>query len=254
MIGIGSSTGRGLVKICGLRQPEHAVAAVLSGADLIGFMFAPSKRRVDHGQARACLEAARSVAGAGSVLAVGIFVDASRQEIESAVEVVGLDLVQLHCTSPGASALRQGSGVGDGDGVAEACFRNAAGSSIPIVEAISTPPGTNVADVVRRIRARGSNGSPPVAWLIDGYVPGSHGGTGQRADWGLAAEVAAVAPLILAGGLTPTNVGEAIRIVRPLGVDVSGGVETDGSKDPEKIASFIRAARAAFDGVDVARG
>jgi phosphoribosylanthranilate isomerase len=212
---------------------------VQSGADLIGFMFAPSKRRIDHGHARACLEAIRSAVSGHYPLAIGVFVDASLEEIATAIEVVGLDLVQLHGSPPRGVGWSRGSRLG-------------AASGTPYVQAIATPPGTTLADALQHIAAQRATDSAPVAWMIDGYHPGLHGGTGKRADWDLAAEIAAVAPLILAGGLTPENVADAIRHVRPLGVDVSGGVETDGRKDPAKIVAFVAAARAAFDGDGVA--
>jgi phosphoribosylanthranilate isomerase len=87
---------------------------------------------------------------------------------------------------------------------------------------------------------------PPLGILVDGFAEESAGGTGVRADWRLAAEVGALVPIILAGGLGPDNVGAAIRQVRPLGVDVSSGVEIDGVKDASRIEQFIRAARQAF--------
>jgi phosphoribosylanthranilate isomerase len=87
---------------------------------------------------------------------------------------------------------------------------------------------------------------PPLGFLVDGYVAEFAGGAGVRADWRLATEIAAAIPILLAGGLEPDNVGEAIRQVRPLGVDVSSGVEIDGVKDARRIEAFIRAARTAF--------
>jgi phosphoribosylanthranilate isomerase len=89
-------------------------------------------------------------------------------------------------------------------------------------------------------------GNGAVAALIDGYHPTAKGGTGIRADWRIAADVSSHQPFLLAGGLDPENVGEAIATVRPLGVDVSGGVERDGVKDPTLIAEFVHRARAAF--------
>jgi phosphoribosylanthranilate isomerase len=91
-----------------------------------------------------------------------------------------------------------------------------------------------------------SSPEPPLGIVIDGYAEESAGGTGARADWRLAAEIASSHPIILAGGLDPDNVGVAIRQVRPLGVDVSSGVEIDGVKDAGRIEAFIRAARTAF--------
>jgi phosphoribosylanthranilate isomerase len=254
MIDLWSPPKRGLVKICGIREPEHAVAAIRSGADLLGFVFAPSRRQVSLAEARACLEAARAAVRPDPVLAVGVFVDASVEEIESTVEFVGLDLVQLHGTSPHGAGLPRKAGPAPGSSDLDAAIEVGVTSGTAFVRAIATPPGTSSADVLKRIAAQQATGASPVAWFVDGYRPGFHGGTGARADWQLAAEIAATAPLILAGGLTPENVAEAIRVVRPIGVDVSGGVETDGRKDPAKIAAFVAAARAAFDGSDAALG
>jgi phosphoribosylanthranilate isomerase len=217
----------GLVKICGLRESAHAVAAVESGADLIGFLFAPSPRRIDPAGARECILVARAEAGARPVGAVGVFVDASVEEINEISDEAELDFVQLH----GSTDARP------------------AGLSRPVIRAIRTPPETNAASVVEMIAGQQNEQPPPVAWLVDAYDPHLHGGTGRRADWSLAAEVAFAAPLVLAGGLTPENVGEAIRTVRPLGVDVSSGVETDGRKDVAKITAFVQAARAAFESI-----
>ena len=87
---------------------------------------------------------------------------------------------------------------------------------------------------------------PPLAFLVDGYSPTSLGGSGHRADWVLAAAVGTLHPILLGGGLDAANAGEAIRAVKTLGVDVSSGVETEGSKDPAKIEAFIASARTAF--------
>ena len=213
----------GLVKICGLRQPEHAVAAVAAGADMLGFVFAPSKRRTVPAVAAPCVAAARAAA-VRPVIAVGVFVDPSIDELWEAVEVADLDLIQLHGTAPDRRF----------------------GLPRSVVRALRPLPGAVLSDVLGEIDADRGDGSEPLAWLIDGYDPSAHGGTGIRADWELAARIAASVPLVLAGGLTPENVGEAIRTVRPLGVDVSSGVETDGTKDEEKIRAFVMAAKAAF--------
>jgi len=93
--------GRGeLVKVCGLREPEHAAAAVKAGADLIGFIFAPARRQVSAAVARSCVEAARAAAAGRTVIAVGVFVDASLEHVEAIVEEAGLDAVQLHGVEP----------------------------------------------------------------------------------------------------------------------------------------------------------
>ena len=216
--------GDGLVKICGLRRTEHAVAAAEVGADLLGFVFAESKRQVTPEEAAVCVAAARRAADR-PVLAVGVFVDASDDELDRAVEVAGLDLVQLHGRTTASCSTD---------------------SAWPVIRALRVEPGATTADVVGRMRREGEMGVPPVAWFIDGYHPVAHGGTGARADWAVAAAIAVRVPLMLAGGLTPENVPEAIRRVRPIGVDVSSGVERAGEKDPALIRAFVRAAQQAF--------
>ena len=216
-----------MVKICGLREAEHAVAAVEAGADLLGFVFAPSRRRVTAERAAVCLGATRDRARAlgRTVLGVGVFVDASDAEMNEVAEVAGLDVLQLH---------------GDHDpGLLERLNR-------PVIKALRVMPGAGWADLEARMDAYATAASTPIAFFVDGYDPVAHGGTGVRADWGLAGTMAANGPLVLAGGLDPENVGDAIAAVRPLAVDVSSGVETDGSKDPAKIADFVEAAKAAF--------
>ena len=217
--------GSGVVKVCGLREPVHAAAAAAAGADLLGFIFAPARRQVTPDIARACGEAAREEAGDRRVLTVGVFVDASAEEMNAAAEVAGLDLLQLH----GQEAPE----------VLELLAR-------PVVKAVRPPSGTR-SEEVRALAQRYRAGSVPVvAFLLDGYDPTAAGGEGISADWRLAGALAADLPLFLAGGLTPDNVTDAIAAVGPLAVDVSSGVETEGVKDVAKIAAFVRAAKRAF--------
>ena len=117
---------------------------------------------------------------------------------------------------------------------------------VPALKAFRPRPGIDAAHVVAEINRYRSSSTPPVGILIDGYTEGLPGGTGARADWQRAKEIGAAFPFLLAGGLDPDNVGAAIREVRPLGVDVSSGVETDGVKTADRIEQFIRAARVAF--------
>jgi phosphoribosylanthranilate isomerase len=214
-----------LDKIDGLRDPEHAAAAAAVGADLVGFIFAPARRRVTPEIAAACIAAARAASSARSVAAVGVFVDATAAEIRSVVAASGVDLVQLHGSEP-PELLDE--------------------ISVPALKAFRPQPGVTAADVLAEISRFHRASTPPAAVLIDGYAPDAAGGTGVRADWSLAEEIAAAFPIVLGGGLDPENVGEAIRRVRPRGVDVSSGVETEGVKNPERIEAFIRAARLAF--------
>jgi phosphoribosylanthranilate isomerase len=213
------------VKVCGLREPRHAQAAVTAGADLLGFVFAPSKRRVDAVTARACIEAARGVTGERRFLAVGVFASATAEEMNETAERAGLDLLQVH-------------------GNADATIGNRLRR--PYLVAVHPSPEMSASDVEAVFDAYRRSAAPPLAFLIDGYRVGQLGGQGVRADWNLARELARCRPVVLAGGLNAENVGEAIRTVGPIGVDVSSGVETEGSKDGAKIGAFVRAAREGF--------
>jgi len=214
-----------LVKICGLRQPEHARAAAAAGADLIGFVFAPARRRVTPAVARACITAARQVERERQVVAVGVFVDAPVDEIEETVEAAGLDLVQLHGGEP--PALVQGLRA-------------------PAIKALRSEPSATAGTLVAMIDVYRGAARPPIAYLVDGFAAGTLGGAGAKADWSMAAAVRAERAVLLGGGLDSSNVADAIRRVRPIGVDVSSGVERDGIKDAALIVSFVRAARQGF--------
>jgi phosphoribosylanthranilate isomerase len=214
-----------IVKIDGLREPKHAAAAAAAGADLIGFIFAPARRQVTAAVARSCIAAARAASPERPVLAVGVFVDAPPSEMASIARETGIDVLQLHGAEPPES-LRH--------------------LPVPALKALRPRPGTKAAHVMAEISRYHSSPQPPLGILVDGYSEEFAGGTGARADWRLAAEIGASFPIILAGGLDPDNVGAAIRQVRPLGVDVSSGVEIDGVKDAGRIEAFIRAARTAF--------
>lgn len=214
-----------LVKIDGFREPEHAAAAVAAGADLIGFIFAPARRQVAPEMAAACIAAARAEVPDRPFAAVGVFVDASAVEIRGVVAESGVDLVQLH----GAE-------------------RPEILADIPVaaIKVFRPEPGIAAAAILEKIDRFRLASRPPVAYVIDGYAPDAAGGTGVRADWELAAKIAVERPIMLGGGLDPENVGDAIRRVRPRGVDVSSGVEISGVKDVARIEAFIRAARSAF--------
>lgn len=214
-----------LIKIDGLRQPEHAVAAAVGGADLIGFIFAPARRQVSTAVARDCIRAARDAAVDREVVAVGVFVDAEPATIEAIAQIADLDVAQLHGSENPAIL----------DAV-----------TMPVFKALRPRGGAQVSDVLAEIAGFRIHQPPAAGFLIDGFSEGAAGGTGVRADWELAASVNRVVPIFLAGGLDPDNVSLAIRSVRPLGVDVSSGVEIDGEKCPERIVAFIQAARLAF--------
>jgi phosphoribosylanthranilate isomerase len=236
-----------LVKICGLRTVEHALAAAAAGADMLGFVFAPSRRQVTPEQAATIAAAVRDRHGSRPQL-VGLFVNTEPSTINRVAALVGLDHVQLSGDEPVAhaelithpiikavrldgSATEAGWLTSDHAG----CSREGRGEGLPSPQ--NPIPHNQVGGSL-------AAGLPPLVLLVDAHVPGSYGGTGVVADWERAAELAARVPLILAGGLTPVNVAAAIAAVAPIGVDVSSGVETDGIKDCLKIEAFIGAARA----------
>jgi len=202
-----------IIKICGLRTTEHALVAADAGADMLGFVFAPSRRQVSAAQAASISAAIRNRPRPHPQI-VGLFVNTPAATINAMAEAVGLDLVQLS---------------GDEELAA------AAGVDRPIIKSIRMDGSQREAAWV----AAGAR------LLVDAHVAGAYGGTGARADWPRAAELARRLPLILAGGLGPANVAEAIAQVRPWGVDVSSGVEEGGAKDEAKIRAFIAAARGA---------
>jgi len=138
---------------------------------------------------------------------------------------VGLDLVQLHGVEPPGMIAQLDS---------------------PAIKVFRPKPGTDIGEVSREIELYLRAEVPPVAFLLDGYDAGRLGGSGTRTDWRLAAELAADFPIVLAGGLTPENVGEAVESVAPLAVDVGSGVETDGVKDSAKVSAFVAAAIECF--------
>jgi phosphoribosylanthranilate isomerase len=214
-----------VVKICGLRDPEHAEVAAAAGADLIGFIFASARRQVSPATARSCIAAARAASPGRSLFAVGVFVDAPSLEMARIADEAGIDALQLHGSETPESLQHL---------------------PVPVLKAFRPRPGIDAAHVMADINRYRSGRTPPAGILIDGYTEGLPGGTGARADWQRAREIGATFPFLLAGGLDPDNVGAAIREVRPLGVDVSSGVEIDGVKAAHRIEQFICAARVAF--------
>ncbi|WP_224367729.1 phosphoribosylanthranilate isomerase [Hyalangium versicolor] len=203
------------VKICGVTRLEDARAAWDAGADALGLNFYPrSPRYVETAKAA---ELARTRPGLGAV--VGVFVNESPDIIRAKVRECGLTAVQLH-----------------GDEPPEACM----GFGVPVIKALRVRGPEDVA------KARSYVGSGDVATLLlDGAAPG-YGGGGVTFDWSLVAQLVDVGvPVLVAGGLTPGNVAEAVRATRPYGVDVASGVEASpGIKDVEAVRSFIRAAKA----------
>jgi phosphoribosylanthranilate isomerase len=207
------------LKICGLRDADNAVKAAEAGADFLGFIFVPgARRRVSVDRARAIVEEYRCRHGSGGPRLVGLFADQPADEVDRTARRVGLDLAQL-CGDEGPDYWRE--------------------LSVPIIKQIKVRDQRErdqaVAETLRRVKEVVGHGHLA---SLDKYHRGAKGGTGRAFDWTIAADVAGRHDFLLAGGLTPENVAEAIATVGPWGVDVSSGVETEGVKDARKIASF----------------
>lgn len=200
------------VKVCGVTSVADALASVQAGADAIGVNFAPASPR------KLTLSLAREIVASlpSQVISVGVFVDANETELRRTIDEVGLRCVQLHGDEP-PELLEK---------------------FLPHAYKALRVRGADVAEVAGRY--------PGEHVLLDAYVPGIAGGTGATFDWELAAGIARVRSVTLAGGLTPENVADAVRTVRPFCVDVASGVESGvGKKDIGKVRAFVEAARRA---------
>tara|TARA_B100000315_G_scaffold254425_1_gene295470 strand:+ start:344 stop:964 length:621 start_codon:yes stop_codon:yes gene_type:complete len=198
------------VKICGITNVDDALHAVDASADALGFIFYPESPR--------CVtrETVRIIIGhlPPFITSVGVFVNEDRDVIQQVMQECGLSLAQLHGDESPDDCLEVGR---------------------PVIKAI-------------RLRSREDiipmQGYTVRGFVLDASIDGFWGGTGETIDWRLAREAARQGPTLLAGGLTPDNVGRAVAEVQPFGVDVSSGVEiSPGKKDPEKVRRFILSAR-----------
>jgi len=199
------------VKICGITRPEDALAAARAGAHAIGLVFyAKSPRYVTPARAAEIIRVLPPF-----VTTVGLFVNAQAEEVRAALTEAPVGLLQFH-----------------GDETPEFCrqFKR------PYVKAMRMKPGVNLLQYARDYH-------DAKALLLDNYVEDLHGGSGTAFDWSLIPRGLPL-PVILSGGLTPENVMEAVRRVRPSAVDVSSGVESaKGIKDTQKVAAFIKGVR-----------
>jgi phosphoribosylanthranilate isomerase len=199
------------VKICGITRVEDALDAARAGAHAIGIVFAPgSPRLVDQDRAAAIVRALPPF-----VTPVALFVDPAPELVRAVIARVKPQLLQFHgAEDPGFCA----------------------GFGMPFLKAVRVRAGVDLLQYARQYaRAQGL--------LLDAFVEGNHGGTGAVFDWSLIPREFAL-PIVLAGGLDPGNVGQAVRRVRPWAVDVSSGVEAaKGIKDAAKVAAFIRGVR-----------
>jgi phosphoribosylanthranilate isomerase len=196
------------VKICGIKRPEDALVAIEAGADLLGFVFAPSRRRLTADEAR---EITAQVHACSSARAVGIFVNADPDEMNRVAGRCELDYVQLSGDEP--------------EEIVELL-------DVPAIQAIHVGAHMTAEELAARAGATRAE-----IVLLDTAEKGSYGGTGKTFDWTVVPSLDR--PVLLAGGLHPGNVREAVRAIRPWGVDVSSGVETDGEKDHAKIREFV---------------
>ncbi|RLT28178.1 MAG: phosphoribosylanthranilate isomerase [Chloroflexi bacterium] len=244
------------VKICGNRTPADVIAAAEAGADFIGMVFAESRRKVDTQQAYDMVRAlgrplaehefltpppaqpqVREEAGewfrhgsrvleayldAKRPLTVGVFADQSFEEINEIVEECGIDLVQL-----------------SGDEPWDDCLMIARQT----IQVVHVSPIDSPSDPMALVEPGFS-----IALMLDSAHGPYRGGSGQTFDWEVARQISSRMPMLLAGGLTPENVGEAVRTVHPWAVDVSSGTETDGKKDYDRVRAFIAAVREADAG------
>ncbi len=202
-----ASYRRTRIKICGLTRAEDAAAAVAAGADAVGLVFyAPSPRAVDIAMAQAVVAAVPAF-----VTVTALFVNPDAAEVQKVLDSVRIDLLQFH-----------------GDEEHDFCSQ----FNRPYIKALRVRQASDVVEACLRFPGA-------LAILLDSYKPGVPGGTGETFDWALVPDQQ-TKPIILAGGLTPENVGLAIRQVAPFAVDVSGGVEAaKGVKDHGKMTAFV---------------
>ena len=203
------------IKICGITNTEDAIDAINCGADAIGFVFhKKSPRAVNPETARAIISRIPPF-----ITTVGVFVNEDRTKVEKIARDTGIDIIQLHGSEP-----------------PEACHM-----SIKVIKAIRVKELTDL-EPLKRYQVS--------AFLLDTFSPYEAGGTGLIFNWDIAVEAKNFGRIILAGGLTPDNVEEAVQWVQPYGIDVSTGVEGDrkGRKDRDKLKLFIETARNASKG------
>lgn len=215
------------VKICGISQADHALAAAEAGADFIGLVFAPSKRQVT--PQTACQIVTALDSSESHPLVVGVFVNTAIPDLNQLAASCRLDWLQL-----------------SGDESWEYCKE----IERPIIKTIHVSVSGSTNEILSELSLGNRMLSPETfTCLLDTEVKGAYGGTGYPFDWEMAGQVSQEYRVIIAGGLSPENVEQAIKTAKPWGVDVSSGIETNGSKDISRIKAFIRAVRRADEEV-----
>ena len=221
------------IKVCGLTDLVDVRAAMAAGADMLGFIFfAGSPRCVKPEQVRRILDEAQP--NQAGFVTVGVFVNDSPQHVAQVLDFCGLDFAQLHGDEPPAAL---GNTSEDRGPLCSRAYKALRPRSIKeashLAQSYALPPHLR------------SAGRLP-AFLIDAYHPTQRGGTGETGDWRLAQSLAGRYPLLLAGGLTPANVAQAIHSIHPWGVDVASGVEqSPGRKDHAALRAFFSAVKQA---------
>lgn len=227
------------IKICGITNLKDALAAIEYGADMLGFNFYPkSPRYITPAACQNITSILRQQYP--HITLVGVFVNTTTAEIQNILQTCHLHLAQLHGDEPPTmlAALQ---------GLAFKAIRLSAQTTPSLADLLSIIqpflPSTYASDPIGLSAPQTEPASALYpALLIDAAAPGMYGGSGHTTDWSTAAALAMRLPLLLAGGLTPTNVAAAIRQVKPWGVDVASGVEASpGRKDPEKMKQFVEA-------------
>jgi phosphoribosylanthranilate isomerase len=209
------------VKICGITDKIQALAAAEAGADYIGLVFAPSRRQVIPQKAAEIVHEVCRLEHHPMV--VGVFVNSPATDVNFVAEACHLDWVQL-----------------SGDESWDFCK----GIKKPVIKAIHVFKSSTIREIIGKIEGGYSLFSrEKLICLLDSKVRNVYGGTGKTFDWQLAKEISASYPVMIAGGLTPENVGQLVKGIRPWGVDVSSGVETEGKKDIQKIKDFVKRAK-----------
>lgn len=209
------------IKICGMSQVEHAVAAAEAGADFLGLVFAPSRRQIVLEKAQQIVKAVKQLKA--HPIVVGVFVDSPAHTINHIANRCGLDWIQLsgHETWQYCSEIER-----------------------PFIKVIHITPQKKEKEIESELE----NGQKvklkqECIFLLDTQSGTKLGGTGQTFDWELVRDLSARFPIMIAGGLTPENVGQLMKKTKPWGVDVSSGVEVNGNKSIEKIRAFVQAVK-----------
>ncbi len=224
------------IKICGLTRPEDCLAVNKARPDYAGFVFAASKRQITLEQARYLISLLDP-----TIQPVGVFVEENDQQVEKIAKETGLRVIQLHTRPiPGRiSRLRQSLSQSAAMNPLPAIWQRLAVSlERPAKEALIEAQKTII-----DFKSRAFKDDLPDYWLLDSCRKGKAGGTGESFDWSFFQDFCLENPVVLAGGLGLENISPALALLSPAIVDCSSGVETNGQKDPEKIALFCTAVR-----------